>query len=394
MKKRYKIYITVVLIILIIAVICISIVHEKYKKNYTTITSVDGVEFDMPIELLTQATAITNMPKEMDYSSNTYSYKDGNNTYMLFNMEQFIIVVENQTGYRLRDVSDIEETMKANPLDGIWFEEVEKDTLHTKTSEDNVFKAVANVTSEISISNQHQGKFVGKFAYISENDYECSMFVGFKGESYNNIDTTKRKIMNYITRSLAVTEPASTLSSDFEDHLSKDAGLVIEDNQGEVGSNKYSDIYHLLSIGMTGLYHAYDKDAENSLSDGEITIEQLYTGNEAINIIKKYCTSGRAMHQYVDAPEGYTWHIIRYSLLKPQNELYTNIKVEGLDGEHLVYKGVSCTTRTYDIIYDWNSTSDLYCYYAVPNGCEEYMLECGDRYQSTSETACFRINHY
>ena len=69
MKKRDKIYITVVLIILIIAVICISIVHEKYKKNYTTITSVDGVEFDMPIELLTQATAITNMPKEMDYSS-------------------------------------------------------------------------------------------------------------------------------------------------------------------------------------------------------------------------------------------------------------------------------------------------------------------------------------
>ncbi len=392
MKRRYKIYITVVLIILIIAVICISIVQEKYKKNYTIITSVDGVEFDVPNELLTQATAITNMPKEMD-CSNTYSYKDGKNTYMLFNMGQFIIVVENQTGYRLRDVSDIEETMKANPLDGIWFEEAEKDTLHTKTSEDNVFKAVANVTSEVTISNQHQGKFIGKFAYISENDYECSMFVGFKGESYNNIDTTKRKIMNYITRSLAVTEPALTLSSDFEDHSSKDTGLVIEDNQGEVG-NKYSDIYHLLSIGMTGLYHAYDKDAEISLSDGEITIEQLYTGNEAINIIKNYCISGKTMYQYADAPEGYTWHVIRYSLSKPQNELYTNIKVEGLDGEHLVYKGVSCTTRTYDIIYDWSSTSDLYCYYAVPNGCKEYMLECGNRYQSTSETACFRINDY
>ena len=100
------------------------------------------------------------------------------------------------------------------------------------------------------------------------------------------------------------------------------------------------------------------------------------------------------MHQYVDAPDGYTWHVILYSLLKPQNELYTNIKVEGLDGEHLVYKGVPCTTRTYDIIYDWSSISDLYCYYAVPNGCKEYMLECGDRYQSTSETACFRINDY
>ena len=331
MKKRYKIYITVVLIILIVAVICIHIVQEKYKKNYTTITSVDGVEFDIPDELLTQATAITNMPRETDCSSSTYSYKDGKNTYMLFNMGQFIIVVENQTGYRLRDVSDIEKTMKENPLDGIWFEEVEKDTLHTKTNQDNVFKAVANVTSEISICNQYQGKFVGKFAYISENDYECSMFVGFKSENYDNIDTTKSNMLNCITRSLEVTELASTLFSDFTDRSSKDTGLVIEDNQGEVG-NKYSDIYHLLSIGMTGLYHAYDKDAEISLSDGEITIEQLYTGNEAINIIKNYCTSGKAMYQYADAPEGYTWHVIRYSLLKPQSELYTNIKVEGLDG--------------------------------------------------------------
>ena len=76
---------------------------------------------------------------------------------------------------------------------------------------------------------------------------------------------------------------------------------------------------------------------------------------------------------------------------KSQNELYTNIRIEGLDGERLKYHGISCTTRTYDMIYDWDSTTDLYCYYAVPDGCGEYMLECGNRYQSTSETACFWI---
>lgn len=137
---------------------------------------------------------------------------------------------------------------------------------------------------------------------------------------------------------------------------------------------------------------AYDKNSEFSLSSGEITVEQLYTGEDAIDIIKAYCNSGKSMRKYMEAPEGFSWHVIKYSLSQSQKDLYTNIKIEGLDGNRLVYHGVSCTSRTYDIIYDWNKKNDLYCYYAVPNGCKEYMLECGNRYKSTSETACYRIN--
>ena len=239
------------------------------------------------------------------------------------------------------------------------------------------------------------GMFVGKFACVSVDDYECSMFVGVKANDYDLLEKNELSMMEHIAKSLTITDLTKNLIMTDDTRIEKEldktnSGFVIKSNQGTTGT-KYSDIYHLLKIGETGLYHAYDKNAENGLSDGEMTIDQLYTGDAAVKLIREYCQSGKSMYQYADAPTGYSWQVIRYHLSKSQNELYTNIRIEGLDGERLKYHGISCTTRTYDMIYDWDSTTDLYCYYAVPDGCREYMLECGNRYQSTSETACFCI---
>lgn len=469
MKKLKK---TIAVVMTIVTVIsctgCGNSLYENHKENYTKVTSVDGVTFDMPENFLAQATAITNISKDEDYSANTYLYKDGENTYLLFNIGQVVVAVENQTGYRLKDATSVESAIKNNSLDGIWFDKIGKELSYDEENKNDVYKLIATVKGDVSVTTEVYGVFTGKFAYVSTNDYECSMFVGIRGEDYDSLDSNAKSIVEHITKSLAVTDGASTMPSQVQtetisteqnqnnddtvamatettenetesieqientENVNTDMpestevsipteeifpateieettntentnnvkneesdknGLEISDNQGEVGS-KYSDIYHLLSIGMTGLYHAYDKNAENSLSDGEITIEQLYTGDEAVDIIKNYCNSGKSMYKYTNPPAGYSWHVVKYSLSKSQNDLYTNIKIEGIDGERLVYRGISCTTRTYDIIYDWNKTTDLYCYYAVPNGCKEYMLECGDRYESTSETACFRINGF
>lgn len=426
---------------------CGNNLYEKHQDNYTVVTSVDGVEFDMPENFLAQATAITNISKDEDYSSNTYLYKDGENTYLLFNIGQVVVAVENQTGYRLQDATDMESAITQNSLDGIWFSAEDKKISYETEEKGESYKLLATVKGDVSVTTEVYGVFVGQFAYVSTGDYECSMFVGVRGESYSELDSNAKSIVEHIAKSLTLTETAATLSSagdteesesivsdptelpvetetientetveiiaatelpaeeaseteatDIKDQpaiatTGKKTGLDVGNNQGAVES-KYSDIYHLLSIGMTGTYFAYDKDSENSLSSGDITIEQLYTGEDAIRIIKDYCASGESMYEYADAPKGYSWHVVKYSLSQSQNDLYTNIKIEGLDGERLVYRGVSCTTRTYDIIYDWDSKTDLYCYYAVPNGCKEYMLECGNRYESTSETACYRITGY
>lgn len=48
---------------------------------------------------------------------------------------------------------------------------------------------------------------------MSTGDYECSMFVGVRGESYSELDSNAKSIVEHIAKSLTLTETAATLSS-------------------------------------------------------------------------------------------------------------------------------------------------------------------------------------
>lgn len=394
-KMKYKKYLICVFAFIAICIVCIKQMHSRQEETYTKITSVDGVTFDMPEKLLEQATAIAFISDHKDYSTDTYLFKDGKSIYLLLDKGNIVVAVENMTNYRLKDTANMEDAIAGESLDGIWMNPIGEELSCEIEEKDSVYKLVADVRGKVPLSTEAYGLFVGKFAYVSVDDYECSIFVGAKANDYDSLEKNELSMTEHIAKSLNATDLTGNLIMTDDARIEKESdktnrGFVIKSNQGTTGT-KYSDIYHLLKIGETGLYHAYDKNAENGLSEGEITIDQLYTGDDAVKLVKEYCQSGKSMYQYADAPAGYSWQVIRYHLSKSQNELYTNIRIEGLDGERLKYHGISCTTRTYDMIYDWDSTTDLYCYYAVPDGCEEYMLECGNRYQSTSETACFWI---
>ena len=134
------------------------------------------------------------------------------------------------------------------------------------------------------------------------------------------------------------------------------------------------------------------------LDTSYITPTQLYVGTEAIDIVKAYCRSGASSYVYEDAPDGYSWHVLEYTLETDPEELYVDIKLKGLDGEKLKFRGVTVSSRTRDIFSYCTKTESgfekLYCYYAVPNGCMEYMIECGTRVNDTSDTACYHIKDY
>ena len=56
MKKKWIAVITAVCMISLFG--CLHYLHEMQEEKYTVITSVNGVEFDVPKNYLTQATAI------------------------------------------------------------------------------------------------------------------------------------------------------------------------------------------------------------------------------------------------------------------------------------------------------------------------------------------------
>ena len=185
---------------------------------------------------------------------------------------------------------------------------------------------------------------------------------------------------------------------DTNENLQKDMDTLVLEHEHGTEENvlepaMYSDLDHLLSIGDTGRLNTAESDGK--LTSTTITLEELYTGDEAEQIIWEYCQSGEAKYEYSDPKEGYTWQAIRYRTPESPKDLYINIKLEGLDGNKLTYDREEVSSRTHDIFYKMKKTEegydDLYCYYEVPEDCKEYMLECGIRRWDTSETACYKI---
>jgi len=175
-----------------------------------------------------------------------------------------------------------------------------------------------------------------------------------------------------------------------------DSASSLGSNQSEA-KNGFSDIYHMLKVGQMGILNACANDGLSVILT-QITVNSIYTGDEAVNIIKEHCLSKDAVYKYQKPPAGYSWHVVEYELLQHPEDLYVNIKILGLDGEKLKYRGVAASSRTYDIFSfiekNEKGYKKLYCYYAVPNGCKEYMLECGTRTPEDSVTACYKIEDW
>lgn len=174
--------------------------------------------------------------------------------------------------------------------------------------------------------------------------------------------------------------------------------LESKSNQKANGSKKepsYSTIYAMLSLGDIGVYSTSNEFGQ---LEHLCILDSVVTGKEAETIIREYCKSPGAAYEYPDPPSGCSWHLLKYQTNADPGQYYTDVKLCGLDGGKLNYRGVSYTPRTHDIHYfmkkDKAFYKDLYCFYAVPNGCKEYMLRVGDQNPDDPEapyTACYYI---
>ena len=468
---------------------CSRNLYESNASGYTQVTSVEGVYFDMADSWLEQATAITHIAEENDYSVGTYLYKDGESSYLLFDIASIIVCVEKNTDFNFANADSIEAALTSTSLDGIWFTAANEKLKYDTCKRNGAYKLIANVNAEVSVTSELYGNFSGKLASISNDGYEYSLFIGAKADSFDELTKTQLKLINHICKSLtfstngndsnnaddteynsiiqgseasssesisnATSEPEKsetereespkiergseteefvtitdnsdntdnsensnnsakadsstefdekkTLNSNIPESTvtssseSADDFTSLKNNQSKAES-QFSDIYHMLKIGDTGTFQTLNSDASQFEAE-DITINALYTGDDAIKLIKEYCSSTDCPYEYEDAPAGTKWHVIEYTLDRAPTDLYANIKLIGLDGEKLKYRGVSYTTRTHDIFYSMETSNGkyakLYCYYAVPNGCTEYALQIGEQLEdANAKAAYFMISNY
>ena len=140
----------------------------------------------------------------------------------------------------------------------------------------------------------------------------------------------------------------------------------------EDGKIYYSNIYDMLPLNKLGYASV---QTSTGFENAVIKVDSIYTGQEAVRIIKDgYAKAGL---RYFDSQEGTSWHVAHYTVdySACSEKGYMNVKLRGMDGENLRFRGIRYNQRTYVIPV---SEEEYYCFYEVPNGCKEYVLECGD----------------
>lgn len=217
-----------------------------------------------------------------------------------------------------------------------------------------------------------------------ESETEAEPVTESESETEANIEEESKTDSESTITEETITEPAYVVEKEKEE---KDRGSSVQlENQNVVANKKSSeayssDIYSMLSLKDNGIIAEMDLHTKQ-MTMPIINVSRVYKGKTAVDMIKDYCkTSGN--FEYFDAPVGCEWHVAEYSLLYKNcpSKPYINIKLRGIDGNNIVYKGISYTKRTYDMLYkaEWNGDfyGTCYCFYAVPIGVREYALECG-----------------
>lgn len=194
------------------------------------------------------------------------------------------------------------------------------------------------------------------------------------------VDTKEPEVIEVeeIEVTVEETNPPEAADEHDNDHDS-DRGYIRLNNQKNTVRDDLtvytSDIYDMLHIGKRAYADVLTADA-TGYQRVEVRADKIYTGAEALAIIKDAYHKGSMMGSYFDAQQGCSYHVIHYTVSFPSDAGgYVNVKLRGMDGENLRFRGITYTQRTYDIKV---SDTEYYAFYAVPNACREYAIEIGD----------------
>ncbi len=184
---------------------------KQERPGYTEITSVPGVSFYINSPFVEKATAITQISDNIRFQKNQYySYKNGTDKYLLFNMEKLIVAAQKGTDFWISESEDKEYSLLNTSLMNIWFTQGTKKFSSETENGVTLTKACAGV----SINSTTYGDFVGVLANIYKDGEEWSIFVGVPGERYDKLSSDSQNGIENIVNSFAFSDSVGDIAQD------------------------------------------------------------------------------------------------------------------------------------------------------------------------------------
>lgn len=202
MKK--KLFVCMIMVVLLTISGCENTLYKKNIRDYTNVTSVDGIKFELPSDVLENCTMISEIDQDIDYSDGTYLYKNGTDTYILFNINAVVIAVQKDTSFSLTNAENKQESIMNHSVCDIWLSPVKNKIKYKSSKSSDTFKLIADVKGNVSITPELYGKFIGKFVYVEIDGCEYSMFAGIRENENGTISDKKKRIISNIAKSMMI----------------------------------------------------------------------------------------------------------------------------------------------------------------------------------------------
>ena len=205
-----------------------------------TITDIPGISFAIP-NMVAQATAITAINNDMEFpSDSTFAYKDGAEKYILFNMDNIVILVEKNTHFGFENISDDEKVsgLSNSPIIGTWMSQYGKKFEYSVAMDDSSYKLIADVTAGVTITTDIFDDFRGKLAVITDGTTEYAMFIGTPIAVYEQIGKDGQELISLAAKSLRLYNAPEATPVEYDFDTEETAQ---EDVEKEVDTEEVTD---------------------------------------------------------------------------------------------------------------------------------------------------------
>lgn len=365
-ESKYIVMISVSMLLLIMVVTtvlkCVSNRKITERDGYRVITDVPGIEFQVNKEYCDYSTTILEISDNINFSEyQTYLYKNGTDTYCLFNISSYIIIAKKGTCFDFNNM-DVDESLSVNSFDGIWFSPIGK----SPVIESSEKKYKITVLGQVVITSLVYNDFSGTLTTLTKDGEEWSVFAGVTNRATDEC----RESLEYTVKSIMWQE-----NHNIDDQIGN--GLSTEESMLKLES---TDMLNMGDIGVASIMNDYG----GNYVDVQIRMDKVYSAEETRVLIDEYISSGDSYYQEMCAPEGTHFEAVAYSVKSNNSDTsYVDMRLCGIDGENLRHRGIIYPHITYDIANNVEEMDGWYtgyiCYYAVPDGCTEYIISCGPK---------------
>ena len=267
-------------------------IYDSGEDGFTSITSVEGISFDVVSDVSRNATAITNISEDMAFETDqTYMYKDGETEYFLFRIDSIVCVAQKGTSFGLKDAEDKLDAVTRGNILGIYFTSPRKKLEFVEDEKNGVYKMVATVTAQVALTSELYNDFAGRLAYIYDGKDEWTMFVGTIGKDFRDFSDETQEILTYMAATMSLheepvreqaPEPAislggdneissnvETVSSNVETVSGNETDDVAEDNNIEASGDEIADIILDESESMNSVQDKVESDPVTEAENAE-----------------------------------------------------------------------------------------------------------------------------